>query len=99
MKMPKETFDTLEAAITAVVNHWGKDACKAYTEYYGHERLRWQLLYMAERNLRYSDDHRGFAGGHWDRVYPQQPDWSLYTDLNDKHIDTALRAITKKLGV
>lgn len=99
MKMPKDIFATLEAAITAVVNHCGKDACNDYAEQYNNERLRWKLLSIAEHNLRYSNDHPGFAGGHWKRVYPQYAGWNLYNGLNDNHIDTALRAITKKLGV
>lgn len=99
MKMPKEQYETLEAAITAVVNYFGRDTCYDYAQQYNHERLRWKLLSVAERNLRYSDDHPGFADGHWKRVYPQCVGWNLYGELNDNHIDTALRKITLKLGV
>ena len=77
MKMPNEKFTPLKAAITAVVDHLGKDACRDHAEDTSHERMRWDLFFLADKNLRYSDDHPGFVSGRWPRVYPQYKGWNL----------------------
>lgn len=60
----------------------------------------WQLFHMAYDNLQYEDTHPFFQQGRWTRVYPYTPSFKLYENgLNDDHIATALRSISKELGL
>jgi len=100
MKMSKLTFEVLETAVGAVVAETGKDACKDYADRMSPKCLRWGLFHKACKDLQYSDDHPLFADGSWKRIFPYCQGWyDGVENLNDAHIDTALRVITKKLGV
>jgi len=61
----------------------------------------WNIWHSASDNLMYSDAHPLFQNGKWTRVYPQHPGFDPYAagNVNDNHIETALKAIAKELGI
>ena len=110
MKINGKKYETMKGAIKSLVEHMGgAESVKAFyartlpaelAEQRKITRMVWDLWTTAERSILYHDDHPGFAQGHWMRVCPQVPGFSVYTDgVNDVHIETAIRKIGAELGI
>lgn len=89
MKIKGEKYEIMKAAMSAALKDHALPITLADL---------WQLWAMAERNLRYSDEHPGFKSGLWKRIFPQNKNFDTYSeDHNDSHIETALRNIVKEV--
>ena len=95
MKMSKERYEQLRAAIEVIADYYHLTAPLYSGKFMG---LMWELHTIATNNLQYSDDHPLFADGSWRRLVPTVPGYRIYVDgLKDTHIATALRKIGKEL--
>ncbi len=100
MKITGSKYDTMAAAVKAVVEYAGgpakiKAAYAALTE----KRLIWDLWHAASANILYDDAHPKFALGMCSRVYPHNPNFDLWSEgVNDAHIETALYKIWRELS-
>lgn len=102
MKMDRAKYETIKKAIAAVVQRISRN--EALLGIISNNPrpmgVMWQLFEYASHNIQYDDNHPGFATGQWPRVYPTVPGFNLYSGgLNDDHIDTALKSISKELDL
>ena len=101
MKIKGAKYDTMATSVKAVVEaRGGATVLKKLAGTVKDTVILWGLWEMANRSLRYDDNHPGFANGHWERYVPQNQQFDVYSDdTNDSHIETAMRKICKDLGV
>jgi hypothetical protein len=93
VKIPEPIYNKMLAALRAVVEDKGGPTGAGR----GLSNL-WQLWWIANDNLLYDDNHPYFKSGHWKRIVPHDPQFSL-RDYNDSHIETAIKRAGKELGV
>lgn len=105
MKMSRNLFLQLRADCARVADYEGKSL-----EWYTTMRAAWDTFHRINRDRSYDDTHPGYVQGVWTRVLvcnraPGNP-WidQFYKrpdeggeDLNDDHIETALRMIFPNL--
>jgi hypothetical protein len=101
MKIVGSKYETMKAAMRAVVEYAGGPApVKAAYAKLSSGRMLWDLWHAASRNLLYDDSHPMFANGRCSRVHPHEPHFDLWSDdVNDRHIETALKHIGRELGL
>jgi len=99
MKITGSKFETMKAAVLAVVTRaGGKAAVEAAYAALTERRLIWDLWHAASANIMYDDSHPKFALGMCTRVFPYTPDFDLWSDdVNDAHIETALFKIWREM--
>lgn len=104
MKMTKTRYSLLKAAMRAVAEYYGPAVLIEYAEARNEKQMIWLLHLKATDQLQYDDTHPFFVNGTWQRIYPHQPGFKMYTDdngasLNDTHIGTAIFRIGRELGL
>ena len=100
MKITGTKYETIKAAVKAVVEHAGGPAkVKAAYDKLTEKRLIWDLWHAASSNILYDDSHPKFALGMCSRVYPHVPGFDVWgDDTNDAHIETALYKIWREMA-
>lgn len=99
-KITWEKFKQIEGAMTAIVNHLGKEALVEQYKGRARERMLWDVFHAAHNQLQFDDEHPHFESGVWPRLYPYCPGFYLYSEgVNDDHVWTAVNKIGKSLGL
>jgi hypothetical protein len=101
MKIFGTKYEKMKAAMRAVIEFAGGPASvKAAYAKLSPARMLWDTWHSASRNLLYDDNHPAFKSGQWSRVHPHDLHFDLWSDdVNDRHIETALKHLGKELGL
>jgi hypothetical protein len=99
MKIQGQKYKKMKAAYTAVVNHIGIEVInKNWLKVHSETKIIWAIWWQANTNLTCDDTHPTFI--RQKRIHPYDASFDMYSDGdNDNHIDTALKKISRDLGV
>lgn len=113
MKMSKERYQVLKAAIEAVADNLvkgGREECQEFAKRTSNRRLMFDLLYPAVKQLQYTDDHPFFKNGNSTRlvdpvIVPDRADpssgrsgFELYDDNGTALNDDHIWTALKRIG-
>lgn len=98
MKIQGQKYEKMKAAYTAVVNHIGLEVIKNWLKDHSETLVIWSIWWKANTNLTLDDNHPTFV--RQKRILPYDASFNMYSNgENDNHIKTALKKISRELGV
>jgi len=97
MKMSSARYEEIKTGMKKVVDFYGKRLIQEQIVSAGLVPIAWRLFHATTYDFMYSDNHPAFVKGRV-RINPYKEGWNIYNDdLNDAHIETALKKIAKEL--